>query len=387
MTRQWPRVLILWLLGILAAAQFARLSVLAPQIQRTLGLTLGQVGWLISLMEVGGATLGFAAGLLLSTLSLRRALLGGLAILSTAVFAQAAASDVITVFAARAVEGVGYLLVVIAAPTAIAGVASDQVRPRALALWSTFVPVGIALGAGITGVLLTIASSRETTFIWACLIALGGLLAARLPMPPARRHRIVLPRAACWISTLGFGLYTIFISALTMLLPSFLIERTGAPLAMAALVAALASLGALPATAAAILWMRRTPITARRSGIISVVSILSTIPLVIALYRSEDTGLPFRAVLAVAAVVVSGVVPPITFARLPQLAGATAADDPRISTANGLITQFGAGGALIGPPFAGLVVSGWNWRALGLAECAVLLAMMIAIVFAERTSR
>lgn len=383
MTGTWPRILTLWMSGILAAAQFARLSVLAPQLQAQLSLTLSQVGWLISLLEVGGASLGFVAGLLLAVINLRRALLTGLGILSVTGFVQAFASNVTVLFATRAVEGIGYLLVVIAAPTAIAGVASDLIRPRALALWSTFVPVGIAVGAGITGALLCVVESRTAMLIWSFSIALAAALVARMPMPPTTRHRVELPAPAAWMSTFGFGLYTVFISALTMLLPSFLIERTGADTGMAALVAALASLGALPATGGAILWMHRHALDRRRSAIISMMSVATAMPFVLALYRLDNPGLVISATLAVLAVVVSGLVPPITFARLPRLAGAITSEDPKIATANGLITQFGAGGALIGPPLAGLIVGRWSWSALGLAGCGLLAAIAIVTVLAE----
>jgi len=50
MHRSWPPILALWLLGILAAAQFAKMSVIAPILRTGFGLSLPQLGWLISLM-------------------------------------------------------------------------------------------------------------------------------------------------------------------------------------------------------------------------------------------------------------------------------------------------------------------------------------------------
>ncbi|WP_163616394.1 MFS transporter, partial [Klebsiella pneumoniae] len=73
---------------------------------------------------------------------------------------EAVAPDPAILFAARAVEGVGYLLMVIVAPTAIAAIATDRSRGRALALWSTFVPVGLALGSAVTASLVVPAGPR-----------------------------------------------------------------------------------------------------------------------------------------------------------------------------------------------------------------------------------
>ncbi|MDE1917430.1 MAG: MFS transporter, partial [Sphingomonadales bacterium] len=230
MNRQWTPILLLWLLGLLAAAQFAKMSIIAPVLQGQWHLSLSQVGWLISLLEVGGGAFGFAAGLGVARIGIRRFLLGGLAILAITSALEALTPSITLFFAARAVEGLGYLFVVIAAPTAIAAIASDTSRPRALALWSTFVPLGIAVGAAVTGAVLPAIGLRGVLGLWAVLIVLGALGIARMPIEASSHHRIRLPRASAWFSTIGFGLYTVFISALTMLLPSFLIERAGASL-------------------------------------------------------------------------------------------------------------------------------------------------------------
>jgi MFS family permease len=383
MKPHWSPIIALWLLGVLAAAQFAKMSIIAPVLQGQLHLSLSQLGWLISLLEVGGGAFGFVAGLGLARVGIRRCLLAGLAVLAATSLVEAAATSVAALFAARALEGVGYVLVVIAAPTAIAALAHDESRPRALALWSTFVPVGIAAGAAVTGALLPVVGVRGIMALWALPIMLGGAVIVQMPIGGGARQPVRLPDASAWFATLGFGLYTVFISVVTMLLPSFLIARSGAGLTGAALVAALASLSALPATAAAMLLMRGGAMTARRSKVVSTVALLATVPLILTLYRLDGMGLGLRAVVAIAAVTASGLVPPIMFARLPVQAGATTPDDPRIATANGLITQFGAGGALVGPPLGGLIVAQWGWQAVGTGAACVLLAMLVMIVLAE----
>jgi MFS family permease len=73
----------------------------------------------------------------------------------------------------------------------------------------------------------------------------------------------------------------------------------------------------------------------------------------------------------------------LVFARLPMLAGATTPADPRIATANGLITQFGAAGALIGPPLGGLIVGMRGWGELGIAMAVLVIAMLVAMIAAE----
>lgn len=154
MNRSWKHIVWLWLIGVLAAAQLAKFAVMAPILRERFGLTLAQAGFLISLLEIGGALFGFEAGLLIGRLGARRLLIAGLALLASASAAEGVGESSTMLFAARAVEGMGYLLVVIAAPTLIIAVANERSRSAALALWSTFVPVGMAFGSVVTGTMV-----------------------------------------------------------------------------------------------------------------------------------------------------------------------------------------------------------------------------------------
>lgn len=366
MQKRWPTILFLWLIGVLAAAQLAKFSTIAPLLRDRFGLSLPETGLLISLLEVGGGLFGFAAGLALGWITCRRSLLAGVAILASTSLAEALATGPAMLFAARAAESVGYLLVVIAAPTAIAAVADDRERPRALALWSSFVPVGIAIGSVITGFGVTALGVRGILLMWAGLLVFVIIPVLRLPVVDGDSWRIVLPAPAAWYSTFAFGIYTLFLCALTMLLPTFLIGERGAAVNEASLVASLASLCALPASGFAILLIRRGVLSVRRFLTIAVPALTGTALLVpLAFGRVADMNT--TSVVVVIAVLLSGLVSPLMFARLPILAGAESPHDPRIATANGLLTQFGAGGALIGPPLGGLIAEEWGWNALGIA--------------------
>ena len=80
----WPLVGLLYLSGLLAAAQLGKLSALAPLIASSLGLSLTTVALAISLIELGGSTMGAAAGLLAHRLGLRRTLRWGVGCLALA---------------------------------------------------------------------------------------------------------------------------------------------------------------------------------------------------------------------------------------------------------------------------------------------------------------
>lgn len=387
MIRTWLNIVALWLVGVLAAAQLPKLAVLAPVLRETFDLSLAQAGLLVSLLEIGGATFGVVAGLALSRFGGRRFLVLGLGVLLLSSLAQALANSAGVLFAARAIEGLGYVLVVIAAPTMIAAIAPERIRGAALALWSTFVPVGVALGSGVTGLAVAASSPRGALLLWAALCALGLLAAMRQPRGVRAGGRMAWPAPAAVVLTFGFGLYTVFVCALTMLLPTFLIERLDVSLAGASLATGLVSLTALPASALAVRILHAAGPRPRRAVVATVVPALSASALVaLAVFHPAVIGAGPVAVssAAGAALLLSGIASPMVFARLPALAGASAPADPRIAAGNGLLTQFGAGGALIGPPLGGLVVGRWGWQGLGVCVAILALAMLAAILAAER---
>lgn len=389
MARRWIDILTLWLIGVLAAAQLGKLAILGPRLREVFDLSLPALGLLISLLEVGGATLGFAAGLALARAGARPFLLGGVALLALAGLGEALAAEAWLLFAARAAEGFGYVLVVVAAPTLIAAIAGDRERGSALALWSTFVPVGVALGTGVTGLGVELLGLRGVLIAWAAIAVALAALSMRLPfgaLGAAPRAR--LPAIGGWLSTFGFGIYTTLVCALTMLLPSYLIEAAGLTPRAASLAAAGASLAALPGFVLIVLLLRRGKAGARASLGISAVAL--TVSSAAALFvfpagGGAPSGL-VTAGLAALTVLIGGAVPPLMIARLPILAGARAPDDPRIATANGLLTQFGAGGALIGPPVGALIVEAQGWPMLGIAIAALGMLLLVLIALAEKAS-
>jgi MFS family permease len=388
MARSWSPILSLWLIGVLAAAQLAKLAVMAPILRERFGLSLAQAGLLISLLEVGGALFGFVAGLVIGRLGARRLLSAGLALLAGASATEGLGDSTATLFAARAVEGIGYLLVVISAPTLIIAVANAASRNAALALWSTFVPVGMAFGSAVTGLLVNAVGFEKTNLVWSAvsLVALMASLRTR-PSPSPQRSGTAMPQAGAWFATLGFGCYTIFVSALTALLPTFLVDRTGASIGGASVATGLASIAALPGAAVAILILHGARTSYRRLIAALVATLLATMTLGPGTFAvAAISSLRRTTVFAIFVVALSAVASSIVFARLPALSGARSEGDSRIAAANGLVTQFGAAGALVGPPLGALVVETWSWHALGLAITVLAGAMLSLVLLAEAVS-
>jgi len=378
MNRTWHTITLLWLTGVIAAAQLAKFSALAPVLRGLFGLDLMQVGLLISLLEVGGALLGFPAGLMLGRIGSRRALLGGLGVLAAASLVEALAQIPALLFSIRAIEGLGYVLVVVSAPTLIAAIAGDGPRRgKAMILWSSFVPVGLGLGTMLTGFVAGLSSPRLAIALWAlpCLLALVPVL--RLDAEASASRARAWPVPGAWLLAAGFGCYTLFLCALGGLLPSFLIERHGASLTDAALAAGLVSLAALPGSLLALPVLR----LGGRSGRIPCLTLLAAAML--APFIPRASGMIACTSLAIALVVLSGLARSMLFARLPVLSGGDQPGDPRIASAQGLLTQCGASGALLGPPLGAWVVERAGWNGLGLLACGLILLLTLLYAAAE----
>lgn len=381
----------LWLVGVLAAAQLAKMAVLAPALRQDFDLSIGEAGLLISLLEVGGALFGLPAGMLIGRIGSRRFLFIGLVVLMLSNGAQAVAATPAVLFTARAVEGLGYALVVVAAPTMIAAIASERQRAPALALWGTFVPLGVAIGSVLTGFLAVATGSVGLLLFWAAAFGLVLSLATRLPViPHGASRRLRMPHGAAWLATASFGLYTTLVCALTALLPIYLVEQRGISLATASSLAGAVSAAALPGCLLIMVLMRPGRMRTAKIMMIAASFLLASAGPAVAIFGCDGciSGAAPTVGLAVITVLLGGLTPPFILARLPDHSAACTGDDPKLAVAQGLLTQFGAGGALIGPPLAGLLVGAQGWSMLGAFLAGLSLATVSVMLAAEwMTSR
>lgn len=140
----------MWAAGLGAAAQFAKIVVIFPELQAHYGETGAASGYLVSLISVIGMLLGMVAGVIAIQLGVRRLLLLGL-YLGAAVSAwQTMLPGFEWMLASRLIEGVSHLAIVVSAPTLIAQLSAQRHQGKALTLWGTYFGVafaGIALTA------------------------------------------------------------------------------------------------------------------------------------------------------------------------------------------------------------------------------------------------
>ncbi|NDV02295.1 MFS transporter [Pseudoroseicyclus tamaricis] len=197
--RQWWVILALWLAGLGAGAQFAKVSVIFD----TLGLSYPEagaaLGFTVSLLSFLGILLGLFAGLIAARIGLKRLLIAGLLLGALVSAFQVTLPPLPVLLASRVVEGLSHLIIVVAAPTLMGSLASGRQKPVAMTLWSTFFGVAFALTA-LLGRPLAEAYGPGALFAGHALYmaAMAALLAVSLPTiaRPADAPRLTLAAIA-----------------------------------------------------------------------------------------------------------------------------------------------------------------------------------------------
>lgn len=359
-------VLALWFAGLGAAAQFAKIAVIFPQLQDHYGLHGAQSGLMLSLVSFMGVILGLVAGIVAIRFGPRRVLLVSLAIGAAISLWQAILPSFPVMLASRIVEGFSHLGLVVATPTLIAGLTSGRLQNLALTLWGTFFSVAFAALAFLAPPLVA-AHGIPSLFVahGIYMAAFAALLAIALPQPrpPApqpwpglreigRRHVAVYSSPFVSAPALGWTFYTLtFVSMITIMPPLF--DEAIRPFATAAMpLAAIAS----SMTLGTFLLRRHSGISVVLMGFAA--AILCSVGLLVA---GPD---PWLGIALFAAL---GLIQGASFAAVPQL---NAGISER-ALANGGIAQTGNIGNMLGTP-AGLAVvsvAGTNGLPVFLIAC------------------
>ncbi len=387
MTGRWPTILLLWFAGVLAAAQLGKMAALIPAIRADLGLSLTSAGLMVSLIEAGGASLGAIAGILAARFSGRAVLAMGAGLVATAGIAAALAPDATLLYAARLIESIGYLMVVIAAPSLIA-MTADRDSGAALALWSTFVPIGIASGTILSGVAASWVDWRLILVFWA--LAVLTTLPGTLRLPAMAEHRqtgFAVPPLAIWALALGFGFYTTLEVGVLGMLPAYLSDAWGLSIGTAGVITGITSAATIAGSFTAARLIGNGDDAQRP---LALVAIGLVVPAALFFVGFPGEGLaPTLSGSAVAAAViaanaVSGLVAAVAFARLPMLLRRSGAALSLITASNGVFAQFGAAGSLIGPPLVGYVASRWGWSTVAPVVAGLSMLSLAGFAFGER---
>jgi len=385
--------LVVILAGVSAALHVGKLSPAIPVLREALHISLLQAGFLLSLVQLAGMALGLAVGLAADGIGLQRSLMMGLLVLFGAGALGGYAQSATDLLALRALEGVGFLLVSMPAPSLIRHLVAPARMSAALGLWGAYMPFGAAVSL-LCGPLF-IATFSWSAWWW--LLAVLSLImaiwvwrvvppdATRVHLEPApwgaRLHQTLTARGP-WLVALSFAMYSGQWLAVIGFLPSIYTQAGVSGGTMAMLTAGAAAVNMVGNIASGRLLQRG----ASPQGLLTLGYAAMALGTVLAFatwpMSGGDGGLGFPPSVRYLAVLlfsaVGGVIPGTLF----SLAVHMAPSEKTISTTVGWMQQWSALGQFAGPPLVAVVASrvgGWQWTWAVTVACS-----LAGIVLARR---
>ena len=358
--------------GVCAALHVGKLPPALPVLQDALHITLVQAGFLLSAVQVASMTLGLAAGLSADSLGLRRSMLVGLGVLSFASISGGFVADASGLLALRALEGLGFLLVVMPAPALIRRtVAASQLSGR-MGWWGSYMPMGSAL-ALLLGPWV-IAGLNWSAWWWllgaVAALAWGAVwLCVPDVQPPTPTHNaasdawpkrlaLTLQSPGPWLVALTFAVYSSQWLAVVGFLPTVYAELGLAAGTAGVLSACVALANVSGNVLSGRLLQRGWP--AQR--LLSIGFACMTLGAIGAYAVWQGAGLPtsLRFACVVMFSAVGGLIPGTLFSCALRLAPS----EGTVSTTVGYMQQLSALGQFAGPPLVAWVAAsagGWQW--------------------------
>lgn len=384
----WRLVILLILAGIVAAFQVGKAAVAIPLLRQDLHISLAMASWIIGAFATLGALIGLAAGVGVSVIGARRAVIGGLIAIAAGSLGGGLATTGAMVLVTRVVESCGFLAAVIAIPTLLRAATVHADNDIVFTCWGAYMPTGTAVMM-LSGPAL---ASLGWQFLWlangAIAFAYATLLFVALPRATASdvNGQSVLTNVGTVLRTpgpallaLAFCLYTFQYFALTGLLPTLLVEQLQLSVAQAGAISAITvAANALGNLAAGFFAKRSVPFW------LIMVSAFSFLG--VATFGIFAARMPVAAIalIASASLAISGLIPASIFAASPRLAG----NATMLAITVGLLTQASNLGQLFGPAALGGLVQQFGWPSApaffaGISLAGIAVALQLRAVMRE----
>jgi MFS family permease len=377
----WASLTLIYLYGVVSAASLTKAIPLQAHISQLPGASPALFGLFISLMAVLPAMLGTLSGAVIDRLGARPALILAALIGALVNGLYVIATAFLPFQVIRVVEGAVPLLVYAAAPALMIATSAPERRSAAMALWSSYTPVGTSLGLLISA---AFASGPQWRFaylthgaIFLMLAMLGLALpkvaaAATVPGTPRRSTLALLKSpegsAPLRLAT-SFGILILLGLGVSVVMPPYLSRHYGITLSAASGIMALINVVMiLGSTLSGVILTRGV----RPAGVFIALAVVGSLAGFGVFAPWTRIGLTLGALLVW--LICTGAAMAVLASLLPRVAG----PEHRAATA-GLLSQTGALTTFITAPLWLAVLALNQWLALfmiilaGWAISAVLL--------------
>ena len=232
---------LLLLAGMTAAGQFAKVSVIFPELATAYPAAATSLGFLVSILSLTGVLTGLVAGMMVARIGVRRVVIAGLVLGALMSGVQSLLPAMPLMLASRAVEGISHIALVVSLPTLIAQLSAERHRPYTMTLWGSYFGATFALMAWLGAPLARqhgIGALFQTHAV--LMLVLAVALAVTLPKGVVARKQEPLPNLRTILAdppkiysspyigapALGWLFYTLTFVALLTVLPPYLPDAT-----------------------------------------------------------------------------------------------------------------------------------------------------------------
>lgn len=373
-TTNWVAVITLYLCGCTLALHIGKLPVALPLLATEFKLSLAQTGNLVAIYSALIAVCGLPIGIVVARLGYVAFAIVGVSLGMVGSFIGLFSSSITFLMLTRLLEGLGWIMAVVALPVIMSSLSAAKDRPVVLGLWSSFMSVGTGLMLLLAPTLHAVGGWRLPWAVAGGLSLIGAMVAVFVCVQQRDNlHNNAKPQSVLLVkqdlyqrasiaAVVCFMCYSFQYVALTAYFPTMLVEDSGMPLSNAsywvALIVFFNGMGNFSAG-----WLIKFGL--KRSHILIGASVLAGFFAMLAFAIQSAVG---SIIFALLMTCVSGVIPGTLFSTAGLIASSAAA--------TGVIIGFmlsGAGlGQILGPlALTRVVESTGQWYSGGLLCLAV----------------
>jgi MFS family permease len=362
----WPSLTLIYLYGVVSAASLTKAIPLQAHISSLPGASLALFGLFISLMAVLPAIFGTLSGALIDRLGARPALILAALVGALVNGLYLLAGSFASFEVIRVVEGCIPLLTYAAAPALMIAISSPERRSAAMALWSSYTPVGTSLGLLISAAFAGSEHWRHAYLAHGAIFVLLAILGLALPKaPPAgvttagpRRSILALLRSPEGVGPLrlasAFGVLILLGLGVSVVMPPYLVRHYGVTLSAASSIMAVANVVMILGSALSGVFLTRGVRAATLFAALAICGSIAGFGVF-----APWTHLGFTVAALVIWLTCTGAAMAVLASLLPKVAG----PEHRASTA-GLLSQTGALTTFVTSPLWLAVLAMNQWLAL-----------------------
>lgn len=194
----WGSIWLVYIYSILCAASISKLVPIEPQIERQFHTTPAGVGFAISIISVSSIFAATIGGGIIDRVGARRSIVATSIFLVFCNLLAFFATSMTMLDAARLLEGLEFIGIVVAAPALIMATTTGRRQVQAMTLWSTYTPAGVGLGLLLAVPFAGTPAWRWTFILHGALFAVAAAFGWLLPGAPREAAQAAQRKRPGW---------------------------------------------------------------------------------------------------------------------------------------------------------------------------------------------